>query len=127
MNPAGAGVVVEGEQVLQVTTQPVGGRRSGGPVFVEGRGGESMVPVLRVTHLGGHARRPRPDRRRESVQDVCDCLERAALFGLGDDVEERGREPGCPVPDGDDRGPLTRMAESKGDWPESRSTPGRRR
>jgi len=32
----------------------------------------------------------------------------------GDDIEERRGEPGGPVPDGDDRGPLTPMAESEG-------------
>jgi len=36
----------------------------------------------------------------------------------GDDVDERGGEPGCPVPD--DRGPLTPMAESEGDWSKKR-------
>jgi len=32
----------------------------------------------------------------------------------GDDIEERRGEPGGPVPDGDDRGPLTPMVESEG-------------
>jgi len=34
-----------------------------------------------------------------------------------------GGEPGCPIPDGNDRGPPAAMAESDGDWPKSRSTP----
>jgi len=35
----------------------------------------------------------------------------SALLGLGDDAEERGGEPGCPVPDGDVRGPITPVPE----------------
>jgi len=136
--PSGEPSPRRSSEAIEVETELLGDLWPGGPVHLDGRGGgKSMVSPSR--HRGGRTSASPAAGSTSGGRRGCarphggsSALWSLSRLGLGGRHRRARRKPGCPSPTATTgaRSPPWRSRREAGprrDWPESRSTPGRRR